>query len=184
MSDQTVTAPPQVRVEGTFPRDPRLRVRDHQRLLRQAIRETLEEHHARHIPWHFEPFAHSKYGYHTRNPQYVARKVRMGLGNVDNVASGATRATVMNQYEITATSKGGRLIMRLPFRGGTGRLRLWFGQTELSEQQQQVIRRIEEIRAIAPDESRYNAEFLNQRYAALASAPGVPHRVRNRQSKI
>ena len=159
-------------------------VRDHKRILRAAIYEALDFHHREHIPWHFQPFAHAKYGYNTRNKGYVARKVRLGLGDVDNVASGATRETVTHERQITATSNGGRLIMRLPFRGGTGRFRLWHGATRLTAQQEQVIRRIEEIRAITPDESQANAAFLLQHYVALATAPGVKYRIRNRSSKV
>ncbi len=165
----------------SFPRDPRLYLRDHATFMRESFRETMREHHERHIPWHFLPFASAKYGYLKRSPMYVARKVRMGLGNVDNVFTGRTRDAVTTSRTITATQSRGRLVMRLPFEGGTGRFKNY--GNGLTSQQKQVIARIEEIRAIASDEVQHLAEFFRNQYVKRVNLPGTPFRSRNRDSQ-
>lgn len=180
MSDATVAAGPLLIVEANLPRDPRLFVRDHGRFLNAAFRATAAEHHRRHIPWHFLPFARAKYGYRPRSKRYAALKARLGLP--DMVFSGATRQKVTTERQITATQKGARLILRLAFEGGSGRLRLRGQQTKLSTAQQQILYRIAELQAIAPDESKYLADFLQEKYLAQANAPGVRYRVRKQIS--
>lgn len=176
MADATVAAGPLLIVETTLPRDPRLFVRDHGKFLNAAFRATAAEHHRRHIPWHFLPFASAKYGYRPRSKRYAAMKLRLGLPPL--VFSGATRQKVTTERQITATQKGARLILRLAFEGGSGRLRIRRGQTSVSSAQQQILYRIAELQAIAPDEARYLADFLKQHYLAQANAPGVRYRVR------
>ena len=169
---------PQLKYSGSLPRDPRLYLRDHATFMRESIRETMREHHERHIPRHFEAFAAAKYGYIKRSSKYIAIKKRMGLGNVDNVFTGRTRDQVTTSRQITATQTRGRLIMRLPFEGGTGRFKNY--GNGLTDQQRQVIARIEEIRAIAPDEEKYLANFLRDQYVGRVNQPGTRFRVRNR----
>lgn len=179
MTDSTL---PELKFSGTFPRDPRLLVRDHATFLRESLRETMQEHHERHIPRHFEPYAAAKYGYLKRNRKYLERKKRAGYGTVDLVLTGRTRSQVTSSRTITATQTKARLIMRLPLLGGTGRFRFQNDQKRLTEQQKQILARIEEVRAIAPDEERYLGEFLIEQYTKRANAPGVQYRTRNRNS--
>lgn len=176
----TSTAPPPLTVTTTYPRDPRLFLRDHQTFTRESLRSTAVEHHERHIPWHFEQFAAAKYGYARRSRKYQARKDRLGLPPLVSPAatSGQLRTAMTHFRQITATSTRARLIMRLPFKGGTGRLRVIGGS--LSQQQKQVLTRIAEMEAITPDEHQYLAEFTGREYTRLANMPGVPYRTRNR----
>ena len=171
---------PELQFSGTFPRDMRLLVRDHGTFLRESLRETMQEHHERHVPRHFEPFASAKYGYLKRNKKYLERKKRAGYGSVDNVLTGRTRSQVTSSRTITATQTRARLIMRLPIEGGTGRFKKLMPDGRLTDQQKQILARIEEIRAIAPDEERYLGQFLIEQYTKRANAPGVQYRVRNR----
>jgi hypothetical protein len=179
------TAPPLMQVNSTFPRDPRLYVRDHQTFLRETLRDAAAEHHTRHIPWHFEKFAAAKYGYQRRSSKYQARKDKLGLPPLvsPNPQTTGQLKTAMTQFrEITATSTRSRLIMRLPFQGGTGRLKVIGGK--LSTSQQNVLARIAEMEAIADDERAHLAEFVGVDYARRANLPGVPYRTRMRTSKV
>ena len=177
-----MTGTPALRVEGSFPRDPRLYVRDHATFLRESLRETAAEHHRRHIPRHFLAFAPSKYGYLPRSPRYLRLKRVLGLTE-PLVFSGAMRAQVTSGRTITATQRSASLFMRWDLKGSTGRFRFRKWQTQLSGAQMRVLGRIQELKAVSPDEQRYLADFLGQRYAEKANAPGVTHRTRNRAAR-
>jgi hypothetical protein len=180
----TSTAPPMLSVTTTFPRDPRLYASDHNTFLRESLRETSAIHHERHMPWHFERFAAAKYGYVKRSIKYQRRKDKLGLPPLVSPnprTSGQLRRSILQFRTIAATSKRSRLIMRLPFKGGTGRLRLIGGS--LSEQQRQILHRFAELESVAPDESQFLAKTILEKYTARANAPGVQHRTRNRPPK-
>lgn len=177
----TTTAPPLMFVGMTLPRDPDLYVRDHERNLRLSLADAAIEHHDRHIPWHFESFGPAKYGYKKRGAKYQRIKDRMGLPPLvspNPKTSGNLKQEVTYHYQITATQTRSRLIMRLPFQGGTGRLRLKAGQVSLTSPQEQILNRIAELSVIAPDERAYLADFIAGRYAMRAKLPGNRKRVR------
>lgn len=174
--------PPKLTVTTTLPRDPRLLGRDHARMLNDTLREAAAEHHKRHVPRHFQAFAPAKYGYARRGSKYQKIKDRLGLPPLVSPYSLKqgrlpTHVAVMQQFNITATQKRATLKMRLPFRGGTGRLRV--ESNGLSDHQKALLRTIAEIEAIAPDEQRYLNEFVHKKYAERANAPGTKHRVRH-----
>jgi hypothetical protein len=183
----------------TVTADPRLYTRDHNTFVRNAFRYAAQFHHDHHIPRHFLPFAGAKYGYkrrtsmanagifeavglnpwspgEKRNQPYQDFKNKLGLP--DNVLSGALRQMTTSQYKITATStKGAKLTMPVPpYAGGaTGRLRMKKGQTEITDQQRNILDRQAEIEAISPDEINKLHEVMEDRYCNLANTPGIPH---------
>lgn len=165
---------PSISINVEMPRDPRLLQRDHATFMRESFGEGARFHHERHIPWHFESFAVQKYGYKKRSRRYQKRKDARGLPPL--VWTGATRAVVKSSRQITKTQKGAKLILRLPFKGGTGRVRVMGGQ--LSDPQKQVLARIAELKVIASDESRAIAEKIASEYTRRANEPGVKYRVR------
>ncbi|HAP39452.1 MAG TPA: hypothetical protein DCQ94_06810 [Nitrospira sp.] len=170
------TAGPILEVKGSLPRDPRLYIRDHGTFLREALKDAARFHHERHIPRHFEPFARAKYGYTSRSERYQKLKKRRGLP--DLVWSGRTRAVVTQSRQITGTQKQARLILRLPFKGGTGRLRV--RGARLSAQQQNVLRIIAELQAIAADELKAVAGYVRDDYTRRANEPGTRYRIRKK----
>jgi hypothetical protein len=188
---------PQLVVSGTLPRDPALYARDHARFLRDTLRDTAVMHHREHIPRHFMHFAAAKYGYRPRlsvvrrgkgrsrsgRLTYQQLKDQLGLPPLvsPRVDGGKTRIAVTSTRQVTATQHRARLILRLPFRGGTGRFRMLPGQRQLTEQQQQVLERIAEIETISPDEQRTINAFIAREYAARANAPGVRTRLRRQR---
>jgi hypothetical protein len=174
-------SPPTLEVTTKWPRDPRLFVRDHGRFLRESLHDAMAVHHRRHIPWHFEPFAAAKYGYVKRRARYQARKDKLGLPPLvsPNPATSGQLRTAMTQFrQITATQTRSRLLLRLPFTGGTGRLKK-IGGGGLTSSQQNVMARIAEMEVIATDERDYLTNFIGVNYAHLANQPGTPYRVRN-----
>lgn len=177
----TTTAPPLMIVNANLPRDPQVYVRDHATALRETLGESAKEHHDRHIPWHFEPFAPSKYGYIKRGAKYQKLKDRMGLPPLvgpNPKTSGNLKTEVESRYDITKTQTKATLKMRLPFKGGTGRLRLRPGQTELTSPQEQILHRIAELSAIAKDETKHLAAFIAHRYVERVNQPGVKRKIR------
>lgn len=176
----TSIAPPPVTITATLPRDPRLLVRDHNRNMNDTLRDAAAFHHEQHIPRHFEPFARAKYRYARRTPGYLAIKRRLGR-NTDLVFTGATKLAVTSTRQITATSKRSRLIMRLPFAGGTGKFRI-FGNS-LSSAQKNILRIRAEIEVIADDEQRTINRRIGQEYTRRANLPGTKYRVRTRGQK-
>lgn len=175
-------APPKLTVTTSLPRDPRLHVRDHATFLRETLGEAAAEHHRRHVPRHFQPFAAAKYGYARRRLKYQRLKDRFGLPPLVSPLSRTqgrppTNLAVMTDFAITKTQKRSTLKMRLPFRGGTGRLRLT--GNGLSKPQKILLRTIAEIEFIAPDEQRALNEWIHRRYAQRVNEPGVKFKVRN-----
>jgi hypothetical protein len=182
-------------------RDPELYARDHTTFLRDAYRYGAQFHHDRHIPRHFLPFARAKYGYparksranagvfeaaglnpwspgEPRNQPYQGFKDKLGLP--DLVLSGALQARVTSQYKITATAtRGARLQMQMPdYAGGaTGRLRVKKGQTEITDQQRNILQRQAEMETISPDEHQRLAEEIGADYTRQANEPGVQKRI-------
>lgn len=174
--------PPKLTVVTTLPRDPRLLVRDHNRILNETLREAAYEHHRRHIPWHFESFAAQKYGYHRRGKKYQRLKDRLGLPPLVSPFSqkqgrAPTFMFIRTNFQVTATSKRSTLKMRLPFGGGTGRLRIQGGG--LTDHQQALLMTIAELEVIASDEQQYLNQFVEQLYTKKANAPGQAYRVRS-----
>lgn len=170
-------APPNTVITTTLPRDPRLLIRDHNRILNDTLRDAAEFHHGKHIPRHFEPFARSKYGYAPRSPRYLAVKRRLGR-TIDLVWTGATKIAVTSTRQITATSKRSRLIMRLPFTGGTGKFRIVGNM--LSDAQKNILRIRAEIEVISDDEQRTINRRIGEEYTRRVNEPGVKYRTRNR----
>jgi hypothetical protein len=171
---------PKLIVATSLPRDPRLLVREHNRILNDTLREAAFEHHRRHISWHFEPFAAQKYGYHRRGRKYQALKDRLDLPPLVSPFSLKqgrlpTFMFVRASFEVTATPKRSTLKMRLPFGGGTGRLRI--RGNALTDHQQALLMTIAEIEAIADDEQQYLNRFIGQLYTKKANAPGQKYRL-------
>lgn len=101
--------------------------RTHNRFVREATIEALQFHHRERMPGHFVQAAAAKYGHMKRNPAWIKYKVRHYRTGIDLVRTGKTKADVLAHGRITMSGSAaaetirGRLTMRLPFGGGTGR---------------------------------------------------------------
>lgn len=100
--------------------------RHHNRLIKQALRTVLEDHHRRRIPLHFRADNRSKYQHMERTAKYRRAKMRRFHSRTDLVKTGRTRDKMLSQYQLriggsasgTATKApgvNGQLIMRFPF---------------------------------------------------------------------
>lgn len=172
-----------LKFELIIPRDPALFERDHRRALRLAFTEAAVFHHERHIPRHFEPFASVKYRYARRNAKYEARKQRLLGHRLPLVFTGKTRDTVTMLRTIRATPKGATLTMRLPIRGGTGRLMDASARARLIRagkrvkpltdrainNQRVILQLMAEIEVISPDEMQAIRQQIADRYTERAA---------------
>lgn len=102
----------------------------HNKYAKEAARYMIERHHEENVPKHFKRSARSRYGYRPRDPKYVRKKQRRWKqGGMDLVKTGRTRRYMTNQYKLRlggTADKGtltATLILRFPFKGGTGKWR-------------------------------------------------------------
>ena len=164
-------------LQATFIRpDPRIFIRDHNKWLRAANVRAAKYHQRVHVPRHFQNFAAAKYGYLPRSQKYLKYKERRYGSTRPFVKTGATEDALvgMRQHEISATPKGAKLTLRLPFKGGTGRFldakalkRLKKVHTESQVRAQKAaMARVAEMEAISPDEQRTLNEQIEQQYGA------------------
>lgn len=161
--------------------DPRLMLRAHNRALRAAYRVAAEYHRDRHIRRHFEAFAPAKYGYLRRTARYQKYKANVYGSTLDLVKTGATRAalTAPGAGVIRATPKGSTLSLKLPIKGGSGRIqsaaaRQRLGRKALSRKGRiavtNVLARVAEVEAIAPDEINTLRKVVETAYAKHVEA--------------
>lgn len=188
---------------------------DPDRKTRAAIKTAsiagAEEHHRRHMPWHFERFAAAKYGYQTRSPAYDDLKRKLGLPLNPLSFKGQLKSEILSSYRITATgTRGASLHMKASLLGATsgkvldieaitrmladgrrqhdrGRLmrllqRLKKNGGRLTTGQQQAIARNAELTAIASDELRHLAAVEERAFAAAMNQPEPMRTVRPRDS--
>lgn len=180
---------PGTKVTVTFNPAPEDLPRRHRKFLNNAHREAAEFHHKKHIPLHFQPTAYRRYGYQSRGRNYVRMKERLfgkGVANLPNVLTGTTRRVFRTQRQITATASGAKLILRFPFKGGTGRLldaaalqRL--GRSKLTQRQlngqRNIISRVAEMETTIPEEYAAIAKVIEASYQRQVEEAGVPSKV-------
>lgn len=180
---------PSLSVEFEVPRDPAVFERDHRRALTKANEAAAIYHHEHHIPRHFEGFAGAKYGYPRRSLGYEKRKQHRYGHKLPLVYTGKTRAAVTSNRRVQKTYKGATLILRIPIKGGSGRFMDDAARKRLGirapkykqlDSQEQILKRIVEIEAIAPDEIRTLSRIIRDVYTAEINQPGVRRRVRFR----
>lgn len=148
----------------------------HNRIVRELIRELLEEHHRKTLPLHFTTAARERYGYMPRTDRYKARKMRKWKSRTDLVASGKSKEYILRNKTITvggaAAQKNvmGTLRTRFNFAGGTGRSR--GGRKGVTPAQM-----VKEVSVILLEEQRKIASRLAERYREeIAALP--PRRLR------
>lgn len=121
--------------------------------IRETAKAEAQFHQVTHTKLHFQRGASKRYGYKKRSTKYVQRKKRITGQAQPLVFSGATKASVQQNANVTGTAtRGAKLTRVAAFRGGSGRFRLRSGQTTLSAQQEVVLQLVEEIRAITTEE--------------------------------
>lgn len=86
------------------------RPRVHARIMRDIHRRCLERQWKRRVPQHFEQKAYALYGARRRSEKYNATKLKTVHHTRPNVKTGTLLKRL--RHKITATQKGGRLLMR------------------------------------------------------------------------
>lgn len=145
--------------------DPRLFVREHNKILREANREAAVYHHEKHMPDHFKMVGYGKYQIDKRSSKYNKRKQKKYGHVLPNVFSGMTRQLVLSQRRITTTPKGAKLEMRAAFKGGTGRIRWRKDMTRKAvDTALQAVKRKAELEATSQDEIETLAQLRAKLY--------------------
>ena len=67
-----------------------LQKREHNKISRTALKETLEFHYYRVLPGHFKSTNRAKYGHMPRTAAYMRKKMKQGYGRTDLVRTGMT----------------------------------------------------------------------------------------------
>lgn len=132
--------------------------RKHNKWVRDTLKEALEEHHKKRIPDHFKQSARHRYKYAPRDPKYLKSKARYWGSRRDLVKTGDTEREMKRNKRIVISGsasgisqgkKGiaGRLILRFPFKGGTGRFK-----KPHTRQAVNILQMKDEIERILPSE--------------------------------
>lgn len=152
-----------VGISGSLPANPS---RKQRKWIREAVTAAADYHHRHHIPKHFQTQAATKYGYKRRSRRWQDTKKKLGRSAMPMIFTGTTKQEITSHREIRATStRGARLIMRASLRGLTsGRYRIKVGQFRLSEQQEQIEARRQEIVALTADEITTLARVEEEAY--------------------
>jgi len=195
-------------VSTNIPADPDRKTRA---AVKAASIAGAEEHHRRHMPWHFEQFAAAKYGYSRRAPAYNELKQKLGLSLNPLAFSGKTRSEILTSYVIKATgTRGASLHMKASLLGATsgkvldiaainrmladgrrshdrGRLmrllqRLKKNGGKLTAGQQQALARNAELTVIAADELNWIAKTEEAAFAREMLKPEPIRVIRPRDS--
>ncbi len=148
--------------------------RIHNKLVREAIRESLEFHHRHTMPLHFKTAARERYSYMPRTDRYKARKMRKWKSRTDLVASGQSKEYILRNKTITISGSAananvmGTLRTRFNFTGGTGRSR--GGRKGVTPAQM-----VKEVSVILPEEQQAIAAHV--KYLYRVAAKNLPTRM-------
>lgn len=178
---------PQITFIIDVPERPKdLAKRYHNKYAKDAARYMMERHHAEHIPLHFKRSARSRYGYAARDPKYVRMKQRRWRqGGLDLVKTGRTRREMISQYKLklggnaVAGTLTATLILRFPFKGGTGKFRRPSGPRG-ARAQVTIQQMIGEMQSFAHDEPPRLAAWFDEEYWRLVDA----HRAGRKRTRI
>lgn len=153
--------------EVDVPRRPEeLARRDHNRFVKESLRECLKEHHEKRIPGHFTKSAHQKYHYIRRSEKYMRWKARRFHSTTDLVKTGASRDQMKTgRITVGGAAEGGKdinakLTLRFVFKGGTGR----FHRDTPMYRRITILQMHKEIQAMTDDERRAFAEKFSNDY--------------------
>lgn len=173
------------------------------RIVRQAITKALEKHDRERIDKHFQPDAHSRYGYKDRKETYKRWKLRRYNRDQDLVKTGRSRKRMKHEKQIIigGAAEGGK-------KGIQGRLRKKFDFTQTEQfkrsQKKRFVRRGKdwydrsegmrkagvtiadmkrEIQAFTQDERRAFAEdFFEECFRGYNEWKGQRQRIRTRSN--
>lgn len=140
--------------------------RRHNQITKIAFRKILERHHEEHIPRHFQRDNRRRYNHLPRKEKYVRYKQRRwGQGGMDLVKRGRTRQWMTSAYKMkiggTAVARDitATLILKFPFKGGSGRFRKAQSRGAVTIQQM-----IKEMQRFGDDEPRKLSEWFRDAY--------------------
>lgn len=142
----------------------------HNRFVKEAVAETLEEHHRRHTRKHFQYGNNARYGHYRRSSRYLRRKERLHGHRIDLVYSGQSRREVSSaaiKVRIGGAAEGGK-------KGITGSFRLRFpfaGRDDGKNRTVALLGRMnKELSRWSDDEAEWARQEVSRRYWAKVEA--------------
>lgn len=145
-------------------RSEELTLRRHNRFVKEALRETMLEHHRKHTRKHFQRGNSYRYAMQPRSRKYRERKQRKFGHQIDMLYSGRSRDTIAGtpvKVQIGGAAEGGRkrirvqYRLRFPFAGGSG----------ASRTDNRVIKQmVDELARWSEDEVRWAINDFHRRY--------------------
>lgn len=161
--------PPMVFVLDIPTRPADIAKRHHNKIVKDAIRETAEWHHERFVPEHFKATNRQRYNHAPRGEAYKRYKLRKYHSRTDLVKTGRTKDWMTRAYRlrIAGNAEAGtikaRLILTFPFKGGTGSFRT--ARTKQAAAAQKSIQQmIKEMETFARDEPKQLAGKFFEKY--------------------
>lgn len=105
--------------------------RHHDRIAKEALREAVTKYHdvKEGFEKHWRRDARERYNHRPRDPKYLRWKQRRFKSSVDIKKSGRTERKMLSEWKLAAGGNASdktlsvTLIVRFPFKGGTGRFR-------------------------------------------------------------
>ena len=143
--------------------------RYHNKIVREAMTATAEQHHKKHVPDHFKATNRQRYNHAPRSKKYLAYKIKRFRHRTDLVLTGRTKDWMTRAYKLriggnaeAGTTKA-TMILTFPFKGGTGRFK--DPQTFKAAQAQKTIQMmIREMETFADDEKKRLADWFLEYY--------------------
>lgn len=154
--------------------------REHNRFAKESLGQTLVWHWRKHQRLHFQASNRSRYNHAPRSRKYEKRKRRRRGRVIDFVFSGRSREVLTRQYRgprVGGSAEGGKrklagsLLLRFPFKGGSGRSR--------GSNADVLKRMVLEMGRWADDEARAGSgEFLRRYMGRVKAHRGSRQRVK------
>lgn len=159
--------PPFLWVIETPSRPEDLAKRHHNRLSKEALKNTIERFHRELFPDRFRQDARQKFDHFPRSPKYQKYKLRRYRSTIDLVKTGRTQRWMTRAYKlrIGGTAERGNLkatlTMNFPFKGGSGRFK------KVTRQSQVIQKMILELQRFANHEPEILARWFKEEYMKL-----------------
>ena len=159
--------PPMIWVIETPTRPEDIAKRHHNRIAKQAVRNTMERFHREKVPDRFKQDARRRFKHFERSPKYKKFKLRRHQSTIDLVKTRRTKNWMTRAYKLRVGGSAGggnlkaTLILTFPFKGGSGRFK------RRTRQSDKIGQMILEIQRFAADEPAILAEWFKEEYMKL-----------------
>jgi len=160
--------PPMIWIVDVPTRAEDISKRHHNRIVKEALRNTMARFHAEKIPDRFKQSARQRLDHAPRSERYKRYKRRKFRSTIDLVKTGRTQRWMTRAFKLRVggTASGNNLkanlILTFPFKGGSGRFK------KRTHQAVNIANMILEIQRFANEEPAILAAWFKEEYMKLA----------------